>query len=572
MSYYPIQGSSCVGKNMLDFSVSEKHSVYNKHQCIYGSEFLAELSKENIRDFKNFGFTKCLKIPYEKIHYAIEAVAKLNPESIAVEHLSDCISYGELNRKAEFLANLLLQKGVVPGDCIGLYLRRSIPMVVGILAILKAGAAYVPQDVSLAPEKQLKYVSESAGIKIVLTQRKFISKVPLVKNQEVLGIEDCLDAYDGQVPSDIPYAVFPRCELSGAEHACFVIYTSGTTGKPNGAMVSHKNVCNLLLSSPGDLGMAPGVKVSQILNIAFDMAAWEILGCLSHGATLCIRGSCIESIMKEADIVIATPSILGKIDSRICSNVKTIAVAGEPCPKSLADSWSKNANFYNCCGPTETTIVNTMKLYNPIKSELTIGTPTPNNTVYVLNDNMMPCEIGEVGEMWAGGACVTLGYINNAELTKSRYKPDPFLGGDGKMFRTKDLGRWTSSGELEHLGRADDQVKIKGFRVELDSVSSVLEKMDECRHAVTLKIDNQTLVSFVSPLTCQEEDAKKIVAESLPYYCVPSRVFLLSSLPITDRGKVDKRKLHEIVISQLLLEQSDQEYMVEETSCMETLV
>jgi acyl-CoA synthetase (AMP-forming)/AMP-acid ligase II len=181
---------------------------------------------------------------------------------------------------------------------------------------------------------------------------------------------------------------------------------------------------------------------------------------------------------------------------------------------------------------------------------LTIGKPTPNNTVYVLDEERNPCPIGEVGEMWAGGACVSAGYINNPSLNEERYAPDPFLGNGHRMFRTRDLGRWTPDGELEHLGRTDDQVKIRGFRVELDSVSAVLESVPSCSQAVTLKLDSRSLVAFVSPRTVDVDLARETVASTLPYYCTPALMVAMDEFPMTSRGKVDKKRLMGIAVAQ----------------------
>jgi amino acid adenylation domain-containing protein len=324
---------------------------------------------------------------------------------------------------------------------------------------------------------------------------------------------------------------------------CYVLFTSGTTGKPNGVKVTHRNVANVILTSPGNLGIRPGWRVAQLLNVAFDMAAWEILGCLSHGATLVIRGSDLVAAARTADVLIATPTVLGGIDPSQCAHVKVVAVAGEPCPRPLADRWASRCDFFNSCGPTETTIVNTMQPHDPSAIRLSIGRPTPNNTVYVLDDARRLLPFGEVGEMWAGGDCVSAGYLGNPGLNAERYAPDPFLGGGRLMFRTRDLGRWTPDGELEHLGRTDDQVKVRGFRVELDAVSSVLEGVPGCARAVTLKLDDRNLVSFVTPAGVSAEEAREAVAVTLPYYCVPSSVYALDALPETSRGKVDKRAL-----------------------------
>jgi non-ribosomal peptide synthetase component F len=301
-----------------------------------------------------------------------------------------------------------------------------------------------------------------------------------------------------------------------------------------------------LLTAPGNLGIQPGMKVGQILSIAFDMAAWEILGCLGNGGTLVIRGREFMDVIRQVDVVIATPSILATFDADQCHNVKTVAVAGEPCPRPLADKWGAFCAFYNSCGPTEVTIVNTAEQHFPWKQGLTIGKPTPNNTVYVLDENLQPLPIGEIGEMWAGGDCVSKGYIGNEELTNERYRPDPFLGGDRMMFRTRDLGRWTHEGELEHYGRTDDQVKIRGFRVELDSVSAALEATPNCKRAVALKLDDRHLVGFVSPRTVDGDAAREAVGSQLPYYCTPKFIIDLAELPKTPRGKIDKRLLLEM--------------------------
>lgn len=223
--------------------------------------------------------------------------------------------------------------------------------------------------------------------------------------------------------------------------------------------------------------------------------------------------------------------------------MKVAAVAGEPCPRPLADRWAAVCTFYNACGPTEVTIVNTMKRHDPSAMRLTIGRPTPNNTVYVLDEEGRPQPIGESGEMWAGGDCVSAGYLGDPALNAERYAPDPFLGGGRRMFRTRDLGRWTPEGELEHLGRTDDQVKVRGFRVELDSVSAVLEACPGVAQAVTLKLDDRNLVAFVAPGHLDPGDVRHAVATELPYYCVPVAIHALAEFPRTSRGKIDKAAL-----------------------------
>ncbi|MHA4812980.1 amino acid adenylation domain-containing protein [Streptomyces aculeolatus] len=505
------------------------------------------------RLFRQFGLGPASAPQYRLIHRPIEEHAAARPDAVAAEHLGETLTYGELDRHAERLAAVLRGCGVGAGDAVGVFLRRSLPMLVGLLGTLKAGAAYVPQDVGAAPAAQLRHVMRTARTKVVLTVSDFADLLPVPEGTILVNIDEVMsgallpspayplpDTQDGQRPA-VP------------DDPCYVLFTSGTTGTPNGVAVTHRNVCNILLTEPGSLGIRPGLRVAQLLNIAFDMASWEILGCLAHGATLLIRGRDIAATAERADVLIATPTVLSRIDPARCARVRTVAVAGEPCPRPLADAWAVRATFYNCCGPTETTIVNTMHRHTP-GTGLTIGRPTPNNTVYVLDDRLRPLPIGEAGEMWGGGDCVSAGYLDNPSLNAERYVPDPFLGGGRMMFRTRDLGRWTPEGELEHLGRTDDQVKVRGFRVELDSVSAVLESVPGCRQAVTLQRDGRSLVSFVTPADVDIDAARRAVVAALPYYCTPAEVHALDALPVTARGKTDKELLRRLATGRLATE------------------
>lgn len=467
------------------------------------------------------------------IHHAIDAQIALRPQATAIEHEGATISYGELDRLARRIQARLIASGVRRGAAVGLFMRRGIPLVAGMLAVMRVGAAYVPQDAGVVPLPLLQQVVDSAELRIVLTTADRAGALGALEGCEAIPVDT--------LPHE-PAAHEPAAPC-GPEDRCFILFTSGTTGAPNGVEVTHGNVCNLLLTRPGDLGMRPGRRVGQVLAIGFDMAAWETLGCLAHGATLCIRGSDIAACAARVDVLIATPSILARLRPQDCPHIKVIALAGEPCPQPLAEQWARVCRLYIGCGPTEVTIVNTLGEYRCGDTMVTIGAPTPNNTVYVLDEELRPCPFGEVGEMWAGGDCVSLGYVNNPKLTDERYRPDPFLGGGRRMFRTRDLGRWTADGCLEHFGRVDDQVKVRGFRVELDSVSAVLESTPGCLRAATIKVSDTELAAFVTPAQVDVDTARERVRARLPYYCVPACVIALDELPITPRGKVDKRAL-----------------------------
>ncbi len=502
-------------------------------------DVLCHLSPMDQVRFRNFGWGPKAEPRHATIAEALQHQMQRNPNAVAIDCGGHEINYRTLDQASNRLAAVLRAHGVKRGDAVCLFLHRSIEMVVGIVAAIKLGAAYVPQHVGVAPPETLRHVAEVTHARVLLSLSELADQVPVSANQTLITIDTVIfdPLLDAPAP-DTRYRARPK-------DLAMILFTSGTTGVPNGVQVSHANLANILLTAPGDLGMRTGIKVGQILSIAFDMAAWETLGALSNGATLVIRGKSIQETAEKVDVLIATPSILNALDHTRCQQVKVAAVAGEPCPRPLADRWSAFCTFYNSCGPTETTIINTAEPHHPDKQILSIGRPTPNNTVYILDENLRALPIGQKGEMWAGGDCVTTGYLANPELTDERYRPDPFRPGH-MMFRTRDLGRWTADGELEHFGRVDDLVKIRGFRVELDSVSGALEQSPCCQQAVTLQYDSRNLVSFISPASACPKRAARSVADRLPYYCCPAVVMPIDALPRTPRGKLDKRMLKQL--------------------------
>ncbi|KAL0961153.1 hypothetical protein HGRIS_006125 [Hohenbuehelia grisea] len=508
---------------------------------IYG-----ELSISDIQLFSKFGFGEVCNIPFACVHHAFEHHAALRPDAIAVENFAETISYGELDRQANCLAQQLRVSGVQPGSKVCLLVERSVLMVVAILATLKSGACYVPLDGNIVSDSTLSHVLRDSKAAVVLTLQKFASRLGEAK----------VVILDNAICAEPSHHCSKPDDLASANDSVYIIYTSGTTGVPKGVDVMHKNVTNLVCLSPGDIGMRPGLRVSQLMNIAFDMAAWEILGSLSNGCTLCLRGKTSKewrTVMKTVDIVIATPSMLTPHEPAEYPNIKAIAVAGEVCPQSLADKWALQANFHNSCGPTEITIVNTVHPH--VGGEpLSIGAPTPNNNVYVLDEDMKPVPIGAPGVMWAGGSGITRGYVGLPEKTAEKYKLDPFAADGSLMFNTGDLGRWRSDGRLEHLGRVDDQVKVKGFRVELDGVAAAMATCSGIDAATALLIDGQ-LWGFFSPSKVELEDVRAAAAKIQPYYAVPTQFIKLDNFPQTPNNKVDKRLLRQLATEQMANEE-----------------
>ncbi|KAJ6613276.1 nonribosomal peptide synthetase 12 [Mycena sp. CBHHK59/15] len=489
--------------------------------------------------FSEFGLGSTIDADFQCVHHAFEFYAANNPDGIAVQNASETITFSDLDHQSDCLAACLRGMGIGRGSRVCLLIERSIPMVVGILGILKAGAAYVPCDGKVVSDKALEHILRDSESKVVITLGKFtprVSGLPII----------CLDDFACQCAG----ACCPKLGYQSEPHdSAYVIYTSGTTGVPKGVEVEHRNVTNLVCLAPGNLGMRPGVRVSQLMNISFDMAAWEILGSMCNGATLVLRGQTStewRAAMKTVDIIIGTPSMLAPHNPVDYPNAKVVAVAGEACPRAIADAWAQHTRFYNCCGPTEVTIVNTMHLH--VTGEfLSIGGPIPNSNVYVLGESMEPLPIGVPGIMWAGGACVTRGYLNLPEKTNERYKVDPFTNDGFLMFNTGDLGCWRSDGSLEHLGRIDDQVKIKGFRVELDGVAVAMETTVGVKTAAALLIDGE-LWGFFTPACVDVEQIKITTAKIQPYYAVPSHFLAMDIFPRTGNDKTDKRVLRQIAM------------------------
>ncbi|KAL4885455.1 hypothetical protein BJY04DRAFT_230989 [Aspergillus karnatakaensis] len=496
--------------------------------------------------FRRFGFGVRSKIPFQTVHQAFIHHATEAPSEVALLDLSagseEEVTYGELLRQSQLVAVQLKLQGVQPGSRVLLLGKRSTEMVAGILGILMAGAQYIPMDGGVVPDHTLQHAIAQSTVTVGLCVRPFDKRLRCLNSlTSVLILEDILHA-DGYACDQSQLL----CE-GAAEDGCYVIYTSGTTGEPKGVDVTHKNVTNILCQKPGNLAISRGSKVGQMLSISFDMGAWELLASLCNGGTLVLRGSHWTAALKKIDTLICTPSVLTRFNPEDFPNIRCVATAGEPCTQGLADRWAASgAAFYNCCGPTEITIINTMHKHTAGQT-LTIGRPTPNNNVYILDDHKSPCQFGEVGRIWAGGAGITRGYVGQPDKTAERYHYDQFVD-DGKsmMYSTGDLARWLPDGSLETFGRDDDQVKLKGFRVELDGVSACLASCPGVQQATALIVGGD-LTGFLTPKTCDIAAVKESLGVKLPYYAIPSKWHTSDAFPLTSNGKLDKRALvHEI--------------------------
>ncbi|EAW13731.1 putative NRPS-like enzyme [Aspergillus clavatus NRRL 1] len=509
---------------------------------------------------REFGFGPQRAIPYPTAHHAFLHHALEDPGLLALHDLSEGapreVSYGKLLQYAQFVTLQLQKQGVTAGSRVVLVTKRGLDMVAGILGILMCGAQYIPLDGAVVPDQTLEHALAQSESRVVLCSRSFQHRISSNGQvSSILLLEDLVQEADRTGHSvEAGQVICQGDENSG----CYVIFTSGTTGTPKGVDVTHKNVTNVVCQSPGNLGISRGSKVGQVLSISFDMGAWEILGSLSNGATLVLRGSDWHAALRQIDTLICTPSILNRYRPEDYPNIRCIATAGEPCPQSLADKWAANGvDFYNCCGPTEVTIINTMHRHHH-GQPLTIGQPLPNNNVYILDDEKNPVKFGEIGTVWAGGMAVTRGYLGLYEKTVERYHYDPFVNDShSQMFNTGDLARWLPDGNLEMLGRKDDQVKIKGFRVELDGVSASLAACPGVKRAAALLVEGQ-LIGFLTPKSCNVESIRTHLSKLLPYYATPSEWHAVEAFPLTPNGKIDKYAL------------TQQFHVVSETSSVST--
>lgn len=508
---------------------------------------LSHLSSTDQALFSKYGVGPSRPVEYQLVHHSFEHHARTQPNTIAVEHttFSESITYAELDNKANALARRLQAAGIRPGKRVVIVARRSIPFVVGVLGVLKAGGQYVPLDAVTITDETLDFVLTDAEPSVVLVMTEYSHRIRLKNGKPVIKLEEAIAADNGLL---IPKP--EECGLSPSD-GCYCIYTSGTTGRPKGVDVRHQGVSNVISAPPGNVNMSPGLRVAQLLNIAFDMGAWEILGSLYNGCTLCLRGNSKKdwiALLKTVHIVIATPSILSLHSPEDYPELTDVIVGGEPCPQALADKWATcrpgRLRFFNCCGPTEISICNTIQPHLIPGTPISIGKPIPNTNVYILScdEAQIPVPIGHIGSMWVGGIGVSNGYLNLPDKTAERWRKDPFT--NGMMFNTGDLARWLPSGQLEHLGRADDQVKVKGFRVELDGVSSSIRSASPLiKSAVTLLIEGE-LWGFVAPRKGIDlSELRNHVAKSQPYYAVPNHFMAMDDFPHTSNGKVDKRFL-----------------------------
>jgi amino acid adenylation domain-containing protein len=507
---------------------------------------------------------------------SFERVAQRTPDAVAVTFEGEEVSYGELNRRSNRLAHHLMDHGIEAEVRVGLFLERSVEMVVAILATLKAGAAYVPLEVTLPPER-IAFILEDAGCTHVLTETRLAFQIPSSSSRPftLVTLDTDLPAVTGQAD------VNPRISVE-AQNAAYVIYTSGSTGRPKGVVVTHANVMRLMAATEDWFSFAPSDVWSLFHSYAFDFSVWELWGALLYGGRVVVVPYWVSRspeefyglLLREGVTVLnQTPSAfrqLMRAEERLAAEtgaematppaLRFVVFGGEALEPSSLRPWyerhgDERPRLINMYGITETTVHVTHRILS--RADIAgarvsvIGRGIPDLRLYVLDGRMQPVPTGVVGELYVGGAGLARGYLDQPSLTAERFTPDPFSSEAGtRLYRTGDVVRLSGKGELEYLGRADEQLKVRGFRIEPGEVEAALLSHDSVRGAVVVARDeggDRRLVAYVVGAPGATVPSASVMREhlrqTLPEYMVPSAFVTLDSLPLTSNGKVDRRAL-----------------------------
>jgi non-ribosomal peptide synthetase-like protein len=490
---------------------------------------------------------------HARLHHFFESTAEARPTAAALECDGHTLTYRELDEQANRLAHLVLDSGLPTEARVGILVPRSVDMYVALLAVLKAGAAFVPIDPA-APADRVGYIAQDSDLDLVLTTSALAGSCADLRTS-VLH----LDAQTAALADARPHR--PDVPATG-DPTCYILYTSGSSGRPKGVDVPQSSICNFITVVPELYGVRPTERVYQGMTISFDFSIEEIWPTWAMGATLVAGptdgrrvGPGLAEFLEQSRItmIYCVPTVLATLD-RTIDSITTVNVGGEACPPQLVERWGPGRRILNTYGPTEATVTCIWAELEPGKP-VTIGKPLPTYTAQLLDEDLWPVPDGEVGEICVGGPGVARGYVNRPDLTAERFVPDP-QGGDGaRIYRTGDLGRYLPNGEIEYLGRADAEVKVRGHRVDLQEIESVLLEDDRITAAVvTLLATPGTGGELAGWLVLDRTHPRDADLEAelhararyrLPAYMVPAYLEVIDSVPMLPSGKVDRKALPE---------------------------
>lgn len=489
------------------------------------------------------------------VHQLFEAQVERTPDALAVAGKDERITYSQLNRRANRIAHYLRGRGVGPEVLVGICLNRSVEMVVGSLAILKAGGAYVPLDPVYPPER-LSFLLEDSGVSLLITQQHLVENLPRSTVEAVFL--DGNESNFGQQPTE-------NCENAAtAENLAYVIYTSGSTGRPKGVEITHRSLLNLVRWHQTAFEVTPDDRASLLASVGFDAAVWETWPYLSAGASLHLPDEVtrlspdqLRDWLVNNEITISfLPTVLAErimdLEYPASTTLRILLTGAEtlrhyPSPKLPF----KVVNNY---GPTECTVVATSGFVPAgVCSDAlpTIGRPIANTQVYILDERLRPVAAGMAGELHIGGAGVARGYRHQPDLTAEKFIRDPFSDEPGaQLYKTGDVARYLSNGEIAYLGRIDDQIKIMGYRIEPNEIVAVLDRHPSVQASVLIAHEDthgeKHLVAYVvlnSESPPAADDLRRFLLNELPEYMVPAVFVQLAALPLTQNGKIDRRAL-----------------------------
>ncbi|WP_146201073.1 non-ribosomal peptide synthetase, partial [Tumebacillus permanentifrigoris] len=474
-----------------------------------------------------------------------EAQVERTPEAIALVVGEQRLTYRELNARANQVAYYLRRLGVQQESLVGVYLQRSVEMVVGMLGILKAGGAYVPLDPAY-PQERILYTMEDAEATVLLTQSDLQEQLPSSLKTV------CLDSEWEQIAQEADGNLTAESLNTSATHLAYVIYTSGSTGRPKGVAIEHQSAVAMIAWAQGEYSQQDLEGVLFSTSICFDLSVYELFVTLSSGGKLILAENALHlpqlPAKDEVTLINTVPSAIAELlrIGGLPTTVRTVNLAGEPLHRVLVEKLYQLPHIekvYNLYGPSEDTTYSTYTLVEKSNTTApTIGRPIANTQLYVLDRLLQPVPLGVVGELFIAGSGLARGYLNRAEMTDERFLPNPF--GAGRMYRTGDLVRYLPDGELEYIGRADHQVKVRGYRIELGEIEERLTLLPTVSAAVVLVRedepgDKRLAAYVVSESTVSE--LRSALKETLPEYMIPSNFVKLDALPLTPNGKVDRK-------------------------------
>jgi amino acid adenylation domain-containing protein len=509
---------------------------------------LSLITKAELQQLQSWNQTQT-SYPEEQtfVDLFVQQVIK-NPHNIALVFETQQLTYQQLNQKANQLAYYLRQNyQIQPETLVGICVERSLQMIIGVLGIWKAGAAYLPLDPNY-PQERIEFMLKDSGVSILLTQSSLVNSLPLTQLKSSII---CLDRESFASP--LTENPTPQCK---PDNLAYVIYTSGSTGQPKGVMIEHRGLVNLTLAIDKTLQITPESRVLQFASFSFDASIWEITTTLAAGASLYLAKK--ETLFPSQILInyltnhkishlTLPPSVLSLLPPTALPNCQTIVVAGETCPAELVNQWTKGRRLFNGYGPTESTVCASIGLCEPNGKKPAIGQPLPNIRIYILDTNHQPLPPGIPGELCIAGIGLARGYLNRSELTNEKFIHIELFGKKERIYKTGDLARWDFAGNLEYLGRIDEQIKLRGFRIELHEIETILLQHSAVKEAiVTLykTANNQSLIAYVTGINDDlPTQLKKYLKLRLPDYMIPTQIIRLDKLPLTTNGKVNRQAL-----------------------------